>query len=75
MLVDASALLPMSDRKNPKQIKELLTHRLFQSRLRPEDEQKLDEFLQTLPSPENWEDRDVLALVHLMMSTPQYQMM
>jgi uncharacterized protein (DUF1800 family) len=75
MLVNAENLLSLEDRKDPQRIKEALTRRLFQSALRPEDEKKMDEFLQTLPPLQKWGDADVRTLVHLMMSTPQYQMM
>jgi uncharacterized protein (DUF1800 family) len=70
--VDVSKLVPTDARTRPKEIVDLLSQRFFQAR---PDEKELDTFRKFLESRgAEVSDNTLRELVHLMMSTPQFQL-
>lgn len=67
-------VLPEEARASRETARKHLQWRLFQSDLRPRDVDAFDRFFTDLPEPEAWSDQDIRAVVHAMMSTPQYQL-
>jgi uncharacterized protein (DUF1800 family) len=67
-------VLPEEARESRDTARKHLQWRLFQSDLRPKDVAAFDRFFTDLPEPDAWSDQDIRAVVHAMMSTPQYQL-
>ncbi len=70
--VDLAKLAPTSLRADPAALVRDLGSRLFQGALSPKDEQAFEDFLRS-EGPQVT-DSSVVGLVHLMMSTPRYQL-
>ena len=73
-VMDPDKVLPDEMRTTRKQARRHLQWRLFQSNLRPKDVQAFESFFNELPEPQAWTGEEVRAVVHAMMSTPQYQL-
>jgi uncharacterized protein (DUF1800 family) len=70
--IDISKLAPKELREKPRELVDLLIARLFQNRPREKD---ADTFVQFLESRKpDTSDQTMRELVHLMMSTPQFQL-
>lgn len=67
-------VLPKEARASRDTARKHLQWRLFQSDLRPKDVAAFDQFFADLPGPDAWSNEDIRAVVHAMMSTPQYQL-
>ena len=70
--VDVSKLAPDNLRANPDALVRSLGNRFFQGSLSPKDEEAFSTFLKS--EGEKVSDSSVIGLVHLMMSTPRYQL-
>ncbi len=68
--VKVEKILTPEERTDKDTIVAALEHRLFQTRLSSEHEQTLSEFLD---AKTNLSNADILTTIHLMMSTPEYQ--
>lgn len=73
-VVDPAVVLPPALRTSRENVRQTLEGRLFQRTLRPQDQQAMDDALVHLPAPAEWTDDDVRKVLHVMMSTPQYQL-
>lgn len=73
-VVDPEAILPRDQRTTREQVRDRLTWRLFQRTLRAQDVQAMEAALDHLPPPTDWTDDEVRTLLHVMMSTPQFQL-
>jgi uncharacterized protein (DUF1800 family) len=73
-VVDPDVVLPGALRTDGETVRRHLQWRLFQSELRPKDREAFESFFATLPKPRTWKDADVRAVVHAMLSTPQFQL-
>ena len=70
--IDINKIVPTELREKPKELVDLLSHRLFQSR---PPEKELSTFVQYLEARKpDTGDATMRGLVHLMMSTPQFQL-
>jgi uncharacterized protein (DUF1800 family) len=72
--VDAAALLSDEDRATVESAVNSLQWRLFESPLREQDRAAFLDYAKALPEPAEWKDRHIRKLLHVMMSTPQYQL-
>ena len=70
--VDARKLAPDPLRTDPVALVRNLGNRFFQGALSPRDEEAFSNFLKSEGDPVS--DKSVIGLVHLMMSTPRYQL-
>jgi uncharacterized protein (DUF1800 family) len=70
--LDLALLAPAELRKNPEALVKSLSLRLFQTELIPYASQRFIDYLQ--PHQPDINDQTVLELLHLMMSTPDYQL-
>ena len=70
--VDVSKLAPANLRANPDALVRNLGNRFFQGALSPKDEEAFSNFLKSEGGTVS--DSSVIGLVHLMMSTPRYQL-
>lgn len=70
--VDLAKIAPPDVRKDPQKLVATLTTRLFQSPLTAKDTKPFTDFLKTKNNDTS--DATVRELLHLMMSTPQYQL-
>jgi uncharacterized protein (DUF1800 family) len=67
-------VLPSGKRKSAETAREYLQWRLYQSGLREQDRAAFLKLFEDFPPPSRWTDEDLRNLLHLMMSTPQYQL-
>ncbi len=72
--IDPSQWLSRAHGASLREVQDRLQWRLYGSRLREKDVNSLTEFLSALPPPEKWTEAQLRDIVHLMMSTPQYQL-
>ncbi len=70
---DFKALAPPRLRKRPERLVRQLCYRLFQADLKPEDREKFDAYAKSKQDGA-FTDLEVAELLHLMMSTPHYQL-
>jgi uncharacterized protein (DUF1800 family) len=73
-VVDPDVILPRSERTSRAAVQQALEWRLFQRPLRDRDHAVIAEAMADRPEPSAWTDQDVRTLLHLMMSTPMYQL-
>ncbi len=73
-LVDPAKILPESARESTATAKAHLQMLLYQVRLPPEQSAALDEALAKMPEPKAWSDNEVRDVIHVMMSTPYFQL-
>ena len=73
-VVDPERVLPPADRKDRASVQRALFARLYQSQLRATDRAKFMEYLDTQKDPADWNERDLQEAVHLLLSSPQYQL-
>jgi hypothetical protein len=70
--IDLGKLVPADVRGKPREVVDLLTHRFFQTR---PAQKEIDSFVQYLESRSSeTTDATLRELIHLMMSTPQFQL-
>ena len=70
---DYKRLAPPKLRLEPAKLVQALTKRFFQDDLEPRQRETFEEYAKSKAS-ENFTDKEVAELVHLMMSTPYYQL-
>ena len=73
--IDLAKLAPPETRRDPKTLVRTLAARLFQGPLAPKDEQSFTEYVNVIAaSGKGVTDQNVTGLMHLMMSTPSFQL-
>jgi len=70
---DYKKLAPPKLRQDPEKLVQALMNRFFQDDLKPRQQETFEEYAKSKVS-ENFTDKEVAELVHLMMSTPYYQL-
>jgi uncharacterized protein (DUF1800 family) len=72
--VDTAGVLPHGKRDNPEAARAYLEERIYQTRLSGDAAEQMNTFFKTQPPPEDWTDAQMRNILHVMMSTPQYQL-
>jgi uncharacterized protein (DUF1800 family) len=72
--VKTETVLPQAPRATTEQARDYLERRIYQTKLQGEDRERLNAFLGTQPPAIEWTDAQVRNILHVMMSTPQYQL-
>ena len=72
--IDSGTFLPAAERATIAKAQEFLEWRVYGHRIRPKDSAVLADLIQAMPPPGQWTDEQVRGVVHLMLSTPQYQL-
>ncbi|WP_372795307.1 DUF1800 family protein [Pontiella sp.] len=72
--VDTADVLPWDKRTSLEEARGHLEQVIFQTVLSSDDRRKFDEFFSTQKPVGDWTDSDVRNILHVMMSTPQYQL-
>ncbi len=70
---DYKKLAPAKLRQDPEKLVQVLTDRFFQDKLDPRQQEAFEAYAKS-KSSDNFTDTEVAELVHLMMSTPYYQL-
>jgi uncharacterized protein (DUF1800 family) len=73
-IIDPRRILPDEARSSKAAAQQHLETRLFHGPLRDQAPEALREYFARLPEPSEWADEDVRNVVHVMMSTPHYQL-
>ena len=73
-IADPGRILPAAARASKAAALEHLEQRLFHGPLRDQAPAALREYFAKLPAPAAWTDDEVRNVVHVMMSTPHYQL-
>mgnify|MGYP001031530120 CR=1 FL=1 len=73
-IVDTADVLPWNKRNRLEEARSHLEYVVYQPPLAKEDRAKIDSFFDTLNPVSDWTDADVRNILHVMMSTPQYQL-
>jgi|GEM_PF-4622137 len=73
-VIDPERVLPAAARKDRATVQRTLFERVYQSQLRASDREKFIEYLASQKDPADWNARDLQEAVHLLMSSPQYQL-
>lgn len=73
-IADPGRILPAAARASKAAAQEHLEQRLFSGPLRDQAPAALREYFARLPAPSAWTDDEVRNVVHVMMSTPHYQL-
>lgn len=72
--VKTETVLPPEKRTDKKTAQNYLTDRMYQARLTGTDRERLNAFFSGQPEPAQWTDHEIRNMLHIMMSTPQYQL-
>lgn len=72
--VDADRVLPAADRRDRETAQDSLQRRLYQRPVRDKSRRAISEYLGRLPAPDSWRTEDIREILHLMMSTPEFQL-
>ncbi|VGO15249.1 hypothetical protein PDESU_03831 [Pontiella desulfatans] len=72
--VKTETVLPQAMRASTGQARDYLVDRVYQAQLPGEDMERLNAFLGAQPPANEWTDAHVRNILHVMMSTPQYQL-
>lgn len=72
--VNAATVLPESQRTNTETARRYLEQRIYQAELTAVARENLNTFLASQPPPTEWTAEQIHRIVHVMMSTPQYQL-
>ncbi len=73
-LLNTSVILPPEKRSSVATALQYLSNRIYQARLPESALEPLKEHLRSLPEPSEWTDEQIRNILHLMMSSPQYQL-
>lgn len=73
-VVDVNQLLSDAERASTEKALTSLQNRLFQAPLREQDKAAFRAYTTPLPPAPAWSEEDLQKVVHIMMSTPQYQL-
>lgn len=72
--VKTETVLPEEKRKDTETAAKYLMDRIYQAKLTGNEHERLNAFLSSQPEPNQWSDSEIRNVLHVMMSTPQYQL-